>query len=483
MLNSKSYQHNILFICDNSELQQLDTMAKLCFPYSSSPPTYSFSDFGPISFPDEFCTSADTFDLLESMPSIHSDIQKFESDHYNDTYGVASMDLDEIDVKPEVCNTDLMWSAPNSKILSTSASSVSSDIVSVAPPSAVMGHAHRPLQQQQLQQQQQHRPQPTVVTAKKFNSMGEILHIKQEQDLEQHLEPHSIPNTKVQLTTTNIQNIPAGTSLLRNNKKLQQNRNNNTSSSLRTALNSTCLSPSSVSSLSSLNISNCSSNSSSSIYQRPDTPHSLDDDSSVPDFRHNVDLGACIVGSNKISLTPDHHANFISNISQELQDTSKKQIDTRLISGCSLTEVLDVINSNITDLTTLSTSTTTTTKSSATTTSPSSTTTTIHNGNSSSSTRFFDYDSDEEDSTASMSDHEVVFGGAAASPVSSQSSNIGSSTHNYMQHSDHSYTRSKDGMDDISTNLETPSDSGELVKSNIFFLVALFLFIFFLFIS
>ncbi|XP_061402312.1 myc protein [Musca vetustissima] len=458
-------------------------MAKLCSPFGSSPPVFStFNDLVPNYFADDYCISADTFDMSDTfdMPSIYGDIQKMEADLGNSDYSsscVDSMDFDDIDIKPEVRNNDLMWSAPNSNILSTSASSVSSDICSAAPLSAVMGNSQRPLQQQQQ------RPQPTVVMAKKFNSMGEIVSIKQEQDLEQHLEPHSIPNIKVQSTTTNMQNIAPGTSLLRKSanyqqqKKLQQQqRNSMSSSSMHTTKRGDQLLPSattlnihnsnnntcSSSSLSSLNLSNCSSNSStSSIYQRPDTPHSLDDDC-TPDFRHNVDLRACIMGSNNISLTADPD-NFIHHVSQELQDTSKKQIDTRLISGCSLTEVLDVINSNVSsDSSAAATKTTSTTSSAV--------VTTISNGgniNSSSSSGCstmgsYDCDSDSEEllSTSSLTDHEITYGAGGVSPVSSQSSNIGL-THNYMQHSDHSYTRCKDGMDDISTNLETPSDSEE----------------------
>ncbi|XP_073831235.1 bHLH transcription factor Myc [Musca autumnalis] len=453
-------------------------MAKLCSPFGSSPPVFStFNDLVPNYFTDEFCISADTFDLLDEMPSIYGDIQKMEADLGNsDSYCVGSMDLDDVDIKPEVRNNDLMWSPP---VLSTSASSVNSDICKAAPLSDVMGNLQRPLQQHQQQQQQ--RPQPTVVTAKKITTSvcDMVAHIKQEQDLEQELEPHSIPNIKVQqiqTTTTNMQNIPPGRSLLRKSanhqqqqqqKKLQQNRSTSllTTSMLQTSKRGDQLLPSAntlninssshtTPSLSSLNISNCSSNSSSSsIYQRPDTPHSLDDDSSAPDFRHNVDLRACIMGSNNISLTSDP-TNFINHVSQELQDTSKKQIDTRLISGCSLTEVLDVINSGVSDSTTTTTIKTTSTP-----------TIQQHNGNnsnnssnisnSSSSMRYSDCDSDD-----SFTDHEITYGAGGVSPVSSQSSNIGS-THNYIQHSDHSYTRCKDGMDDISTNLETPSDSEE----------------------
>lgn len=494
----------ILFICDNSDLiQELDTMAKLCSPFGTSPPIASSFDLTPNCFNDDYFISADPFDFLDDLPSICGDIQKMGSDLGNSdtsSYGDSGMDLDDFDIKPEIRNTDLMWSAPPSSILSTSASSMCSDISSAAPLSAVMGNLVSNCKTDRIlsqHQQQPQRPQPTVVTAKKFTNIGETVMIKQESDLEQQLETHSITNIKVQ--TTNIQNMPPGTSLLRksNNQQQKKQQSRNTTAAASSmhitkrgdqllacattnpsaqTYNNTSLSSSSSSSL---NTSNCSSQSASSLYQRPDTPHSLDDDCSTPEFRHNVDLRACVMGSNNISLTADP-TNFINHVSQELQDTSKKQIDTRLISGCSLTDVLDVINSGISDATTTSQSLAVT---------ATSTGGKLMNGgggggysncllvNTSGSLRSTDCDSDEESmegsSTASLLDQEIMFGAGGVSPVSSQSSNI-SSTHNYMQHSDHSYTRCKDGIDDISTNLETPSDSGELVKSIFFIFIYMY---------
>ncbi|XP_075158599.1 bHLH transcription factor Myc [Haematobia irritans] len=453
-------------------------MAKICAPYGCSPPDTSslISDC----FADEFYISPDSFELLGDMPTICGDIQKMESDMDNDCYSYGDcglMQFDDIDIKPELRNTDLMWwSKPVA--LSTSASSISSDITTAAPLSAVMGNQPIKIEKtlSQLQQQQeQQKPQPTVVTARKFNQIGDVI-IKKEHDLEEQLNQHSIPNLKMvqqqqqQQTSSSIQptmqNLPAGTSLLRKSanqqqKKLQQSRCSN---SIPKRMDQLLPSPTYLisapfndTSSSSLNTSNCSSN--ISAYMRPDTPHSLDDDSSTPEFRHNVDLRACVMGSNNISLTADP-TNFINHVSQELQDTSKKEIGTRLNSGCTLNDVLDVINSGVSESTTTSQMSVTTS-------------TTPGGGNyshclkvnTSGSLRSSDFDSDDEStagsSTSSFMDHEHTYGAGGVSPVSSQSSNISSSTHNYMQHSDHSYTRCKDGMDDISTNFDTPSDSEE----------------------
>ncbi|XP_037828142.1 myc protein [Lucilia sericata] len=483
-------------------------MAKLCSPYGTSPISSFLSDLSPNGFSDEFHQiQPDPFDLtFDDLPSICGDIQKIESDNGFSSYG-SIMDLD-LDVKTEVRNTDLMWwTAPPTTILSTSASSMSSDISSGVSLAAVMGGAasgNSPKTASlQIKVEKEELHAPTVVTAKKVNPMKfkqEIVQIKQEptDDVEQQLAHHQIPNSKTtptvaaaQTTSTqqphpvmlvstanvaNINNIPPGTSLLRKSQQQQQQKKlqQQTRGTLHITKRGDQLLPSAnaintsnhIISTHSTNLFNTSASSNTSsantslLYQRPDTPHSLDDDCSTTEFKHNVDLRACVMGSNNISLTPNPLTPdevFIKSVELELQDTSKKQIDTRLGRNYSFTEVLDLINNSPTNTGEYLKAPTTTSSSS------SSGFSSYHSAHNNGSMRSSESDSDEESTMGSSSSSlldEISYGAGGVSPVSSQSSNI-SSTQHYMQHRDHSYTRCKDGMDDLSTNLETPSDSEE----------------------
>ncbi|TMW50729.1 hypothetical protein DOY81_004182 [Sarcophaga bullata] len=464
-------------------------MAKLCSTYSTSPTSSFFNELSPNAFSDDFNQiQPDPFDFLDELPSIHSDIQKMESDTFFPYgSGICPMDFD-LDIKPEIRNTDLMWCTSDStNTLSTSASSMCSDISTGVSLAAVMGH-HTNVKTEknsetQQQQQNPQRPPPTMVTARKAQHItfkqeaAKAADIKQEptDDVEQQLAHHSIPNSKTTLnkinactttTTTTMQNIPPGTSLLRKSqqqqqqqqKKSQQQQQQQQQQQLRDTIHITKRGDQLLPSANTIintdsSINNCDDTSSLlsiTIYQRPDTPHSLDDDCSTPVFRHNVDLRACVMGSNNISLTANPE-DFISNVSQELQDTSKQHIDTRLISTSTLDDVIDVIsNSSQESSATLKSNSVTSTRSSS----------GVY-----SYTRCSEFDSDEEStmgsSNSSLLDHDIRYGAGGVSPVSSQSSNISSNTQHYMQHRDHSYTRCKDGMDDLSTNLETPSDSEE----------------------
>ena len=466
-------------------------MAKLCSTFGTSPNTSFFNDLTPNAFSDDFNQiQPDPYDFLDDLPSIYSDIQKIESDPFL-AYGGGSSPMDfDLDIKPEICNNDLMWCTSDStNALSTSASSMSSDISTGVSLAAVMGastiHHNTNVKteknsdtQQQQRQQNPQKPPPTVVTARKAqhttfkHEATKAADIKQEptDDVEQQLAHHSIPNSKTTLnkinacttSTTTMQNIPPGTSLLRKSQQQQQKKSSQQQQQLRGTIHITKRGDQLLPSANTIvntdsSVNNCDDSSSLpsiTIYQRPDTPHSLDDDCSTPVFRHNVDLRACVMGSNNISLTTNPE-DFISNVSQELQDTSKQHIDIRLNSPTTLEDVLHVISSSSQE-------------SSATLKSNSVTSTSSSSGVYS-YTRCSEFDSDEEStmgsSNSSLLDHDIRYGAGGVSPVSSQSSNISSNTQHYMQHRDHSYTRCKDGMDDLSTNLETPSDSGELVKS------------------
>ncbi|KAI8121623.1 Myc protein [Lucilia cuprina] len=500
-------------------------MAKLCSPYGTSPNSSFLSELSVNGFSDDFHRiQPDSFDLIfDDLPSIYGDIQKMESDNGFSSYG-SDMDLD-MDVKTEVRNTDLMWwTAPPTTILSTSASSMSSDISSGVSLAAVMGgSAHNSNSPQtpslQIKVEKEELYAPTVVTAKKVNPMKfkqDTVQIKQEptDDVEQQLAHHQIPNSKTTPTaatqttstqqphpvmlvsTANINNIPPGTSLLRKSQQQQQQKKSQqqTRGTLHITKRGDQLLPSAnaintsnhIISTDSTSLFNTSASSTNSLlYQRPDTPHSLDDDCSTTEFKHNVDLRACVMGSNNISLTEEHEfvknvsqdaldtskklidtrrymgsnnifltekQEFVKNVSQELQDTSKKQIDTRLAINYSFVDVLDVINNTGEYLKTPTT----------TTSSSSSGFSSYHSAHNNGSMRSSESVSDEESTMGSSSSSlldEISYGAGGVSPVSSQSSN--SSTQHYMQHRDHSYTRCKDGMDDLSTNLETPSDSEE----------------------
>ncbi|XP_034097731.1 myc protein [Drosophila albomicans] len=169
-----------------------------------------------------------------------------------------------------------------------------------------------------------------------------------------------------------------------------------------------------------------------STFVFPDPPHqdnNKEDASMAPVFRHNVDLAACLVGSNNISLTSSSEPNYhIDHISRELQN-GKSRFDLYHSNyQPQISDVLDVISQQVTaDAAAISAS-----SSSGSSASAAATTSTTMSPPASNS------DCDSDDGDCSMVD-----------------SNCGSSS--YMRHiSDHSYTRSE-----METNLETPSDSDE----------------------
>lgn len=158
-------------------------------------------------------------------------------------------------------------------------------------------------------------------------------------------------------------------------------------------------------------------------------------DEHLPEFRHNVDLAACVMGSNNISLTQDNNssnscksnndANNIDHLSRELQNKSKEfRIDklpyrVPAVTPENIADVLDVISQQC-DAAVSAVATLSPPASSA--------------------------DGDSDDGECSVVD-----------------SSCGSATSldgNCMQHiSDHSYTR----CNEMETTLETPSDSGKFL--------------------
>ncbi|KMZ08030.1 myc protein [Drosophila simulans] len=202
-------------------------------------------------------------------------------------------------------------------------------------------------------------------------------------------------------------------------------------------------------------------------YQRPDTPHSLTDEVAATEFRHNVDLRACVMGSNNISLTSnDSDVNYIKQISRELQNSGKDPLPVRYIPP--INDVLDVLTQHSNsmggqqqlnqqqmdeqqqaiDIATA-----------------------LHSTVDSPPTTGSDSDSDDGEShNFDLRHHRTSKSGSNASTASNnniiktKSNKSNKSSSNGMLHmmhiTDHSYTRCNDMVDD-GPNLETPSDSDE----------------------
>lgn len=248
-------------------------------------------------------------------------------------------------------------------------------------------------------------------------------------------------------------------------------------------------------------------------YQRPDTPHSLDDESPPSEFKHAVDLNACVVGSNNIALTG---LQFIQQVSQELQDMSKVQIESRLGSEFSLNEVLDVIStetfnsgsSNYQETAAVKTDSFGATEYSSSSSSNGEETISppgIASSNSSGANismlnenDFVDVDSVQSvpsllldpsawllmpssgsfnndglphDSSSSSSENNSVANSTSESDSKGERRNDAGDSRSkvgieHHQHTDHSYTRFNGGTDELSTNLDTPSDSGKSLMSS-----------------
>uniref|UniRef100_A0A1A9W253 Uncharacterized protein n=1 Tax=Glossina brevipalpis TaxID=37001 RepID=A0A1A9W253_9MUSC len=510
---SGKFNKNFVSSCTDDLISELDKMAKLCSPFSTSPRTSFLNDLFPThsTFMDEFYITPDPFEVFGELPSIYSDIQKMESESGSSANCAALDWYDDDDVKPMLPNCDLMWPVPHAN----SSSSISSDLA--VSPSVITdnistnirdGGTNRIIVKEEPKSPATSTSSSSssssipIMTVKKGNHQQSLkllnwenikVEVKKEPiddydniQLQQNKQNKNIPNNKIvqqeQQQQRSMHNVPPGTSLLRksnNNTNTQQRKllqlpqqRQATQTTKRDHLLS-CAPASHT------NANNCRNNngnnnsfqqpaSTQQLYQRPDTPHSLDDDSSATEFKHNIDLSACVMGSNSISLTDSQ---FIQQVSQELQDTSKSQIALCMDSESSLSDVLDVISTEATNIT------------------PNPLTTNRQNNNNmmndsgiyanknnnrnnlaiissiihSNSFRSSECDSDDDISTASsMSENETAYNRAmmassAVSPVSSQnsSSSPANNAHNTQHHMDHSYTR----LDDMSTNLDTPSDS------------------------
>lgn len=163
---------------------------------------------------------------------------------------------------------------------------------------------------------------------------------------------------------------------------------------------------------------------------RPDTPLSLDDD--PPVFKHTIDLAACTMGSNKMSLVNgvDHDAptEIINMLKEHLEDENANNFQMRTkftnvfmpISGNSSNDSLTDLIKDIKSLSDFE-------------------------GIDEESGEDIDSDSDITDNSMNSKEH-------------AQSHFENSQT---AMHSDHSYTRSKSRVDVIGLGVQTPSDSGK----------------------
>lgn len=164
---------------------------------------------------------------------------------------------------------------------------------------------------------------------------------------------------------------------------------------------------------------------------RPDTPLSLDDD--PPEFKHNIDLAACTVGSNKMSLIEESPTEIINILKEHLEDTSSNRAPKVTGYMSSIRADSDGLDEIINDIKSLS--------------------------------DFENESEDEEEAEESdaANDSFNVSDTMVTIPTQNQSSVKNTVTaYDIAQsmHSDHSYTRSKSRVDVIGLGVQTPSDSG-----------------------
>lgn len=166
---------------------------------------------------------------------------------------------------------------------------------------------------------------------------------------------------------------------------------------------------------------------------RPDTPLSLDDD--PPEFKHNIDLAACTVGSNKMSLIEDtvhgSPTEIINILKEHLEDSNSNRAPKVAGYMSSISADSDGLDEIINDIKSLS-----------------------------------DFENESEDEEADESDATNDSFNVSDTMVSIPTQNLPVkntiTAYDIAQsmHSDHSYTRSKGRVDVIGLGVQTPSDSG-----------------------
>lgn len=240
-------------------------------------------------------------------------------------------------------------------------------------------------------------------------------HQPQQQQSQQMI---SSTNTKSQ-----IQQIPAGRSLLLNSR-IPNNNNNKIINKLPVITTSDFLKD-------------------RENIVRPDTPTSLDDD--PPEFKHTIDLAACTMGSNRMSLIDNEDespAKIINLLKEHLEDPSANDFRPFLSQKSGSLSDLLIDMKNLSDYEELDDD---------------------------------DDEDDDEDSNVEMdSDSESASSSLSSAETTQMSSNNSSSQSHYNSQAthvaDHSYTRSKNRVDIHALGVQTPSDSGKFFFSfNLFF--------------
>lgn len=269
--------------------------------------------------------------------------------------------------------------------------------------------AQQQQQQQQPQQQQQQPPQQQL----------------QQPQQQQNTSSSLLQSQQKMVQVKKQQNIPAGQSLLR----------------LKHVKPATIRVPN-------ITTDEFLNNRDSFIHNRPDTPLSLDDD--PPEFKHNIDLAACTIGSNKMSLIDDpihgSPTEIINFLKEHLEDDTFTRVPKMI--GTYMTSIRtdsDGLEEIINDIKSLS-----------------------------------DFENESEDEEADESDasndsFNVSVNTIAAKPIQHQQqqqqqqpsqhqppvkNTITAYDITHSMHSDHSYTRSKGRVDVIGLGVQTPSDSG-----------------------
>lgn len=193
------------------------------------------------------------------------------------------------------------------------------------------------------------------------------------------------------------------------------------------------------------------------LHTRPDTPLSLDED--PPEFKHNIDLATCTIGSNRLSLTGssrhynnhlNHHDDpsshrIINMLKEQLEDTESGSLRTCMTSSSGeIGSLTDLLN----DLEEIE-------------------------GDDGEDSHGDDLDSDTDSNADISSSRSSSKGGGMPggytqahhqemSPSSSSSSSSSSSYEYQGTHvGDHSYTRPKDRYHLTGLGVQTPSDSEE----------------------
>ncbi|XP_055846499.1 myc protein [Episyrphus balteatus] len=405
--------------------------------------------------------SADPEELFEglcSIPrSICDDIRLLESGGPIEFPGSENSDFDDTTL-PEIRNYNCMWSgkcSPENR--SSNSTSSDSNVSDSVPMAAIINNNHKMI--------------ATVIKTEPIDETENHLRLITRQS-----QQHQIQTQQQQQQNTNqqsMQKIPPGTSLLLNSRKTTTTTTTTTmmtNQQLTTQQQQQIHKKSKISN----SIQNpviqtteflrdrdlmASSYTSPTTFGRPDTPHSLEeDDDDATEFKHSYDLTACVMGSNNISLLDSNDPDkmmAINRLREQLEDTTTitTKIEPNHVEDGSLADVLSVIVKD-----------------------------SIYDKNcriKEEDEGFFDrqYSSSSQQNNSSAgdwdsSDDASSFDGDATSLLSkrsgcsssmsfSSSNVIGSNTAYPIKHSDHSYTRSKDGIDDISPNLETPSDSDE----------------------